>query len=465
MINQFGPERPVYDLTEDFRRFLIDPDEETFLRIYSRLSAVSEPLDWWVSQMRAACCVREAKGHQDEQGMSDVDESYIAKNFRSNFEVIKRALSERASRADREQYEEKRILCFSYWPAQVQRAILEKVKEFLKEQDIFLVGEAGIAGTVELPDRGRMLVKDVLRYLFWILIDDQPDEDYHRWLLVDVFPTIDILKKTRVAVRRYRRFLSLLQYSLGSDDSQALESDYFKNLQDLAKDVQELAKRLREGGYEHREAMFHLRSLLMRGLEGILQSHSHLMKLASGSSAAQIRLSSVDLGYDLVLKSSILADYLTILGYQPFCDSIITEEVFLKFWKSYDKPWRLYDSRLVGKLETFLKQSREIGPDFDEQVRLKLAIQVALSEEPVRKALALYFPQRPINQQRQELEGTPKTPRTESDQNRSSQNLTPRQILKGSITSKFPEADKDDIEALTRSFIRCIKNLIFLYSI
>jgi hypothetical protein len=441
MINQFGPERPVYDLTEDFRRFLIDPDREKFLSIFNRLSAMEDPRDWLVSQMRAACCVREAKGHQDEQGMSDVDESYIAKNFRSNFEVIKRALSERASRADREQYEEKRILCFSFWPAQVQRAILERVKEFLKEQDIFLVGEAGIiAGTVELPNGRRMLVKDFLETVFWILIDNQSDEFYHMFLLLDVFPTIDILKKQQYAVRRELRFSSMSQESLESDD---IESKYIQALQDVAKHI-------REGGYRSWESMFDSRSPLMTRVKVILELNYRLVTHFPGSSAGQIWLSSVSVAYDLVLKSSILADYLTILGYQPFRDSIITEEVFLKFWKSYDGPWRLYDSRLVRKLETFLEQSREREPDFDEQERLKLAIQVALSEEPVRKALAFYFPQRPINQQRQELEGTPQTPRTESDQNISSQNLTPRQILKRSISSKFPEADKDDIEALTR---------------
>jgi hypothetical protein len=92
MMNQFGPERPVYDLTEDFRRFLIDPDEETFRSIFNRLLALGEVRGWLVSQMRVACCVNEAKGYQGEQGMSGVVESYIDKNFRSNLEVIKRAL-------------------------------------------------------------------------------------------------------------------------------------------------------------------------------------------------------------------------------------------------------------------------------------------------------------------------------------------------------------------------------------
>ena len=446
MMNQFGPERSVYDLRKDFRQLLIDPDLVKFLSIHNRLSALREavdssvhPLNWLASQMRAACCVGEAKGPQDEQGMSGVDESYIDKNFRSNLEVIKRALSERASRVDREKYEEKRILCFAYWPAQVQRAILERVKEFLKEQDIFLIGEAGIEGTVELPSGRRMLVKDVLRSAFSGAIQTASDEFYHRWLLLDVFPTIDIFK---FAVRIVPRFLGMPQESLESDDFQALKSVYIQALQDLANHV-------REGGYRSSEYMADLRSPRER-VEFILDLHICLIALAPDSSAAKIWSSSVDLAYDLVLKSSILADYLTILGYQPFRDSIITEEVFLEFWKSYDGPWRLYDSRLVRKLETFLEQSRIREPDFDEQERLKLAIQVALSEEPVRKALAFHFPQRPTNQQRQELEGTPKTPMTESDQNISSQNLKPPPNLKELISSKFPEADKDDIKALTQ---------------
>jgi len=446
MLNQFGPERPVYDLVEDFRQLLIDPDLVKFLSIHNRLSALREavdssvhPLDWLASEMRAACCVGEAQGPQDEQGMSGVDESYIDKNFRSNLKVITRALSERVSRSDREEYEKKRILCFSYWPEQVQRAILEKVKEFLKEQDIFLVGEAGIEGTVELPVGRRMLVKDVLRFAFSGAIQTASNEFYRRWLLLDVFPTIDIYK---FAVRIVPRFLGIPQESLESDDFQALKSVYIEALQDLANHV-------REGGDRSLAYMSYLRSPRER-VEFILDLHTCLIALAPDSSAAKIWSSSVDLGYDLVLKSSILADYLTILGYQPFRDSIITEEVFLKFWKSYDGPWRLYDSRLVRKLETFLEQSREREPDFDEQERLKLAIQVALSEQPVSKALALHFPQRPIIQQRQKLEETPQTPRTENDQNISSHNLTPRQILKRSITSKFPKANKDDIETLTQ---------------
>ena len=448
MINQFGPERPVYDLRDDFRRFLIDPDKEKFLSIYNRLSREAEDasvyaVDWLVSEMRAACCVREAGGHQDEHGMSGVVESYIAINFRSNREVIEQALSERASRADGEQYNKKRILCFSYWPAQVQRVILEKVKEFLKEEDIFLVGKAGIAGTVKLPTGGRMLVKDFLSSFFSHVIETQRDEFYHRFLLLDLFPTIDIFKKSEIAVYIDPWFLGAPLESLESDDLQALESDYIKALQ-------ELANHLREGAYGSWEDMFDFRSPLRRQAAVVLDSHKYLMALVPDSSAAKIWSSSVDLGYDLVLKSSILADYLTILGYQPFRDSIITEEVFLEFWKSYDKPWRLYDSRLVIKLETFLEQSREREPDFDEQERLKLAIQVALSEESVSKALACHFPQRPTNQQRQELEGTPQTPRTENDQNRSSHNLGPKHNLKELISSKFPKADKDDIEALTQ---------------
>jgi len=448
MINQFGPERPVYDLRDDFRRFLIDPDKEKFLSIYNRLSREAEDasvyaVDWLVSEMRAACCVREAGGHQDEQGMSGVGESYIDKNFESNLKVITRALSERVSRTDREEYEKKRILCFSYWPAQVQRVILEKVKEFLKEEDIFLVGKAGIAGTVKLPTGGRMLVKDFLSSFFSHVIETQRDEFYHRFLLLDLFPTIDIFKKSEIAVYIDPWFLGAPLESLESDDLQALESDYIKALQ-------ELANHLREGAYGSWEDMFDFRSPLRRQAAVVLDSHKYLMALVPDSSAAKIWSSSVDLAYDLVLKSSILADYLTILGYQPFGDSIITEEVFLEFWKSYDGPWRLYDSRLVRKLETFLKQSREIEPDFDEQERLKLAIQVALSGEPVSKALAFHFPQRPTNQGKQELEGTSKTPSTESDQNISSHNLTPRQILKRSITSKFPKANKDDIETLTQ---------------
>jgi hypothetical protein len=446
MMNQFGPERPVYDLTEDFRQLLIDPDLVKFLSIHNRLSALREavdssvhPLNWLASEMQAACCVREAKGHQGEHGMSGVVESYIDKNFRSNLEVIKQALSERASRTDREEYEKKRSLCFSYWPAQVQRAILERVKEFLKEQDIFLVGEAGIEGTVELPEGRRRLVKDVLRSAFSGAIQTASDEFYSRWLLLDVFPTIDIFK---FAVRIVPRFLGMPEESLESDDFQALKSVYIQALQDLANQV-------REGGYRSLEYMSDLRSPRER-VEFILDLHTCLIALAPDSSAAKMWSSSVNLAYDLVLKSSILADYLTILGYQPFRDSIITEEVFLEFWKSYDGPWRLYDSRLVRKLQTFLEQSRIREPDFDEQERLNLAIQVALSEEPVSKALACHFPQRPTNQGKQELEGTPQTPRTENDQNRSSHNLGPKHNLKELISSKFPKADKDDIEALTQ---------------
>jgi hypothetical protein len=322
----------------------------------------------------------------------------------------------------------------------VQRAILEKVREFLKEQDFFLVREAQIPGTVELSGGERKFVTDVLRSAFWYQIDRQSDEVYHRLLALDVFPTIDILKKENFAFRRELRFLSMPQDSLESDD---IESKYIQALQILANYIRELGN----GSWE---SMCNWMSTLETLVETILELHFHLVTLFPGSSAGQIWLRSVEFAYNLILKSSILADYLRILGYQPFGDSIITEEVFLKFWKSYDEPWRLYDSRLVRKLETFLEQSREREPDFDEQERLKLAIQVALSEEPVRKALAFHFPQRPTNQQRQELEGTPQTPRTESDQNISSQNLKPPPNLKELISSKFPEADKDDIKAMTQ---------------
>ena len=399
-------------LVDELEQMLLSPSPDA----YERIILASSP-DFMKEKFREACCPDLGKGRK--QGAKE--ESFIKRNFRKYLETIIAALKEHDESAKRA-YEKVRLLCFKALPLRIQRYLLDQVTDFLLSRDPFLLKKIRIPDLKYPLRNDKNSFRELIMQIFADAVTHWSSDFLEIKLLIDIFPTFEIFQRFKPANHEFK-------------DMSKQESDYLITLQAFV-DQAKPDMIYREPDVATAEKN------LLRCMMSFFELHEEINNPLANTQPGQILREAGEFFYRLLLQTYVLLDYLTIMGYRPFEDSVITEDTFLKILESFDKPWDLHRSKIIKRLEAFLENSRQRAPDFDEQQRLALAIDVACSSRSVNDALNEYFPIRNFGSVLAEPVQRAVT------QTSLSAIRSPKETFRKTVQDKFPELPKAEAEDL-----------------
>lgn len=133
--------------------------------------------------------------------------------------------------------------------------------------------------------------------------------------------------------------------------------------------------------------------------------------------------------YNMMLKATILVDYLRLRGYS-FTDSALRD-----IWHSYSEPWGIRQSKPIENLRKVDVYIKTKFPEVSSEDRLTIATQCMLAGDPIKKA-SYALREKPVQE-----DLTTKTEEPKRDYKPYSQSI--KESLAALIQNYFPDEDQE----------------------